>query len=391
MFVFTRRNISRTRGVTICRNWAALTVRELRPSSVLTEKVVSSFSPPLSAPLAYVRLTCSASTHDVFRPSAISLVRIFPPTGIVAVWIAPPPLKTAISVVPPPISSNIAPTWRSSERSVAGEQQPRGAVGEHHVPPGVARGGDRLQRARPQVEDLAVGDPLVRLGVPGVRGGRGHPRLGHPVDQRLRPGGDQPPGLRRHPPAIPAKQHVQRLLLLRAERDLRAERLAQRDRLRVMVTVHVGDEEPAHVAQAGPDPRERSLELAPGLVAHPARVDHHQAVAGLDHVGVDGAQAVERQGQRDPVDAGRDRVGTLLSPPVPVVAGRPGRGIPVAQVREPHGTILAYQAEPSGAWPTGRPGAEPAPGPRWQAGSDAGTPCRGTGRTMVTCGTGPRG
>ena len=71
--------------------------------------------------------------------------------------------------------------------------------------------------------------------------------------------------------------------------DVRADLAADGDRLRVVVAVHVGDEEPPDVADARrPSSAERLLEQGAGHVDRPAAVDEREPVVGLDRVDVDG-------------------------------------------------------------------------------------------------------
>ncbi len=208
---------------------------------------------------------------------------------------------------------------------IPGEEQPGLGIGEHHVAAGMPRGRDRLERAAAKVEDRARGDPLVRLLVPVVTGRRPHPGLRHLLHQGLGASPDQPFGLRRHRESILAEQPVKRVLLVRAERDLHPEDPAQADRLRVVIPVNMGHEEPADISEPRADPRQRALELVLGRLQHPAGVDHRQAVGGLDGVGVHGPEPVERERQRDPVDPRNDLMRAFLQPREPVAAGCRGR------------------------------------------------------------------
>src|SRR5215471_4138387 len=134
-------------------------------------------------------------------------------------------------------------------------------VGEHDVPPGMAGRGDGLERPGAQLEYLSRGDPLIGLGVPEVTWRWAHARLDHLVDQRLGPGPDQSPRLRRGLSEVIAQEHVERGPFVDAQRHLRPETLAECDRLRVVVPVDVGDQEPADVAETGADARQRAGEL----------------------------------------------------------------------------------------------------------------------------------
>jgi len=117
---------------------------------------------------------------------------------------------------------------------------------------------------------------------------------------------------------------VERASVPEAQADVGTDLLAQRDRLRVVVAVQVGDEEPADVGERVSCRPHRGLEEAARLGDRPAAVDQHQAVVGLHHVDVDRPQSVHRQRQRDPDDAGRDRPRTLLGPGEARVGADPG-------------------------------------------------------------------
>ena len=85
-------------------------------------------------------------------------------------------------------------------------------------------------------------------------------------------------------------------------------------RLRVVVAVHVRDQEPADVAHGVAELLEAGVEDLARLRDRPAAVDQHQPVVGLDDVDVDRTQPVHRQRQREPVHPGRDLEGTGLGP-----------------------------------------------------------------------------
>ena len=114
------------------------------------------------------------------------------------------------------------------------------------------------------------------------------------------------PQLRLERPELAAEHPLDRVPFLGAERHRRAEEPPHLDRLGVVIAVHVRDEEPAHVRQAGAEAGQRPLQLLERVGQGPAGVDQHQAAGHLDRVDVHRAQRVRRQGQRDPVHARRD-------------------------------------------------------------------------------------
>lgn len=92
------------------------------------------------------------------------------------------------------------------------------------------------------------------------------------------------------------------------------ERTPHRHRLRVVVAVHVGDEELRHVLEPVADRVECAGELLLALGQRPARVDQHDALAVGDGVDVHRAQPVVGQGQWDAADAGQHLVPARLRP-----------------------------------------------------------------------------
>ncbi len=71
---------------------------------------------------------------------------------------------------------------------------------------------------------------------------------------------------------------------------------------RVVVAVRVGDQEPAHVAEARPEPPSAASSRSRASASAQPGVDEGEAVAVGDRVDVHRAQAVVRQRQRDAVD-----------------------------------------------------------------------------------------
>ena len=84
--------------------------------------------------------------------------------------------------------------------------------------------------------------------------------------------------------------------------------------LRVVVAVHVRDQEPADVAHGVAELLQTGVEDLAGLGDRPASVDEHEAVIGLDDVDVDRAEPVHRQREREAVHPGRDLEGAGLGP-----------------------------------------------------------------------------
>src|SRR6516165_6866327 len=206
---------------------------------------------------------------------------------------------------------------------VAGEQQARGGVPEHHVPPGVAGRGDGGQGAGAHADLLVRREPPVRClpvgGVAGQRAGDLAELLGEPGG----PAGPQFRQLRRERAGGPAGQRRDRLLLAEPEGHRAAELPAQLDRERVVVAVHVRDQERADVAESGAEGGQRGGERGAGLLQCPAAVDEHEATVVLEHVDVHRPQPVGGQGQRYPVHPRGDRVRARDGP---VVAGGLGVG-----------------------------------------------------------------
>jgi hypothetical protein len=114
-------------------------------------------------------------------------------------------------------------------------------------------------------------------------------------------------------PVVPRIRSRTDSLLLDAERDLRADRAADRDGLRVVVAVHVRDEHAADVGEPMPEVRERPFEELARHVERPPTVDEDEAVPVLDRVHVDRTEPVHRERERDPVHARRDRLRARLA------------------------------------------------------------------------------
>src|SRR5690606_33440681 len=78
---------------------------------------------------------------------------------------------------------------------------------------------------------------------------------------------------------------------------------AYRDRHRIVIPVHMGDEEPPDVAEARSECGESLLQRRTRFWDGPSGVDERQALVVGDGIDVDRTQAVVRQRQRYPVDA----------------------------------------------------------------------------------------
>ena len=109
-------------------------------------------------------------------------------------------------------------------------------------------------------------------------------------------------------------EHVEGGLLICAERDVGAVLLAEQRGHAVVVAVHMGDQEPADVAEAGAELAQASLEHLARDLDRPAAVDQGEPLVGLHDVDVHRLQHIRRQRQRDPVYAGRDVPGSLFGP-----------------------------------------------------------------------------
>ena len=154
---------------------------------------------------------------------------------------------------------------------VAGEQQPGGAVGEDVVALRVAGGVHGVEGARPDLDRVVALEPGVGIGPvrqvgPALAGRRG-PLLGD---------GEGPRGpqhvQRRVRVARPgAVELVERGPLPGAEADVGAELARDHRRQRVVVAVHVGDQEVGDVAEAVPDLLEAGLQQRRGPPRWPTR------------------------------------------------------------------------------------------------------------------------
>src|SRR6185437_9109276 len=113
---------------------------------------------------------------------------------------------------------------------------------------------DRLERSGAQLEFLARGDPLIGFVVSLIAVGPPHAGLDHLLDQRLGARDGQSLTARRQQPEVPAEHYVERLLLALTQRYFHSENFAERDRLRVVVSMYVRDQKPAYVAEPGSDP-----------------------------------------------------------------------------------------------------------------------------------------
>ncbi len=181
---------------------------------------------------------------------------------------------------------------------VAREQHPLGLLGEDEVTGRVPRRVDGVDGA---VADL---DPVVALEPgrrerPQARGRGARPRS---PGSTARPPRGAPAvtstsmnGLRSR---LWSLSELQRRLLAETERDLRAVLVTQDGGQREVVAVHVGDQEPADVAEAVADLLQAAVEQLARLGDRPAAVDQGQPVRRLDDVDVDRLQPVHRQRQR---------------------------------------------------------------------------------------------
>ena len=197
---------------------------------------------------------------------------------------------------------------------VAGEQQPVPGVGEDDVALGVARGRHHPQGPGGQLDLLVGGQPLIRLlpaARPAARRGAERPQ---PLDHH--PGAARPqlPELRLERPGVLGQDRPDGRVLARAQAHLAAEDPAQLHRLRVVVAVHVGDEEVPHVAEPAAERGQRGRQCLLGLGQRPSAVDEDEPVAVLQDVDVHRPQAVGGQGKRHPVHAGGDGEQARIGP-----------------------------------------------------------------------------
>jgi len=102
---------------------------------------------------------------------------------------------------------------------------------------------------------------------------------------------------------IGLRQQLKGRALAGTEPDRRPEFAPQRHRLRVMIAVHVGDEEFPDIGEVVPERAQRLGELCSGLPDRPAGVDQHGAVVTGQRVDVHRPRAIGRQRKRDPVDS----------------------------------------------------------------------------------------
>ena len=87
-----------------------------------------------------------------------------------------------------------------------------------------------------------------------------------------------------------------------------------RDRLRVVVPMHVCDEHASDVTQIVSDVGERAFEQCTRNIKRPSAVDEDEAVPVLYRVDVHRTQPIHRERERDAVDARSDRLGPRLDP-----------------------------------------------------------------------------
>ncbi|CAM5706764.1 hypothetical protein SALBM311S_09918 [Streptomyces alboniger] len=112
-------------------------------------------------------------------------------------------------------------------------------------------------------------------------------------------------------------EHLQARPLTRAQVDPRAQQPAQLHGVGVVVTMDVGDQDVADVAEVAPDGGQRLLEHLARLGDRPAPVDHDEAVVlreVLQQIDVDGVQAVVGQWQGNAVHSGLDGLDSGCGP-----------------------------------------------------------------------------
>ena len=216
---------------------------------------------------------------------------------------------------------------------VAGEEQPGGLVGEDVVAgrvPGSVYGvegpradGDLRGRRRARCRGTS------RSTCPGPRASPAAQMLGDLVGA-----GGAEHVEERVLVEVRVVEQVERGLLAEAERDVRAVLVAEHRGEGEVVAVDVGDQEALDVAEAVADVAQAALEQVAGDLDRPAAVDQGEPVVGLDDVDVDGLEAVQRQRQRDPVDA----------------LGRPSRRPPCSSARRSR----ARRRRRSGCWRSSR-------------------------------------
>jgi hypothetical protein len=232
--------------------------------------------------------------------------------------------------------------WKPID-GVTGEQQAGFAVDEHDVPGRMARGVHDLQVTARKDRPTAGGEPLVGVfPVVEVRALVAGERLLELGDDVVGATAAKQFDLRVHPEHRRVRRDLERRLLERAQPDLAAELPPQRDSLRVVVPVHVRDQELADVAEPGSDALQRRRELLTGGVERPARVDHHQLGAVGDRVHVHRAQRVVRQRQRDAVHPRRGRIDPRLGPVAPGVLAQRLHDAVTSSSRIPAHTLIRY-------------------------------------------------
>ncbi len=177
-----------------------------------------------------------------------------------------------------------------------------------------------LEDPVPDGHPLAVGQPLVGQGV--VRhllvGHLGGQQGGELVGQRGPARGPQGDLLGAHGDGA-ARHHLERVALARAEGHPRPGLAAQRRRLRVVVAVHVRDQEAPDVPQVRPEPAQRRDQDLPGLGERPPAVDERQPGAVAQHVDVDRPQRVGGEREGHPEHVGGDLLGLGAAPGVAVL------------------------------------------------------------------------
>ena len=130
--------------------------------------------------------------------------------------------------------------------------------------------------------------------------------------KHLNEAGILPAGLR-----LADRRQVEPLPLAKA--DLPGEGGAQLYGERVVVLVHMRDEEVADVAKPEAESRHRRRQLLPCLHQGHPRVDQVDAVRPYDRVDVHGVQRVAGQWQRDPVEAVAEVFRLRRGPGMPIV------------------------------------------------------------------------
>ena len=206
---------------------------------------------------------------------------------------------------------------------VAGEEESLLGRVEDEMAPGVTGRVHRVERERVE-RDASGTEPHVGILVERERLGQVDGDRVELVSEGARTEPAESLRLAREHAGRPAHQVADRLLLLDAERHLRADRTADRDGLRVVVAVDMRDQHAADVREPMAEVRERPFEELARHVERPPTIDEDEAVAILDRIHVDRTEPVHRERQRDPVHARRDRLRARFRPGVTggrIVAG----------------------------------------------------------------------